>query len=338
MRSMLEKLVNRENLTEEETSGVFDAIMDGNLGPAMTAAILVLLRAKQEQPAELTGAVRAIRKRAKTVRTGLPLVLDTCGTGGDNTSTYNISTAVALLLAAGGVPVAKHGNRSVSSRSGSADVLEAMGYPIAAPADVMAHSLVEDRFAFFFAPLYHASMKNVAAVRKELAIRTIFNLIGPLCNPADANVQLMGVGDYRLLKTIPGVFRSLGIRGYVFCGEDGMDEITLTGKTFMVRVSDDAIEETEVYPQDLGFKRASLGDLSGGDAAENAEIICALFNGREKGPRRDICILNAAYGFLAAGTVATTKEGVACATALLDSGRAGQHLQTILDGIRERNT
>ncbi len=259
------------------------------------------------------------------------VVCDTCGTGGDNSGTFNISTCTSILGFACGLVVAKHGNRSVTSRCGSADVLEAVGYKIDLPPEKSGTLLDRHGFAFLFAPLYHKAMKNVAPVRKELGFRTIFNIIGPLCNPAGSTVQIMGVCDYNLLGVIPSVFRALGIRGYVFHSEDGIDEISLTGRTYVSEVSENRIEEFEIYPQDFGFKKCSLKDLLGGETAENADIMLSILRNREKGAKRDVVLLNTAFLLKAAGRAGSIKEGLEIGSEILSNGTAYRKFEELLE-------
>jgi len=331
MAEVLKSLLANHHLTEKQSYQVFQSLMEGTVSPVQAAAFLALLCAKGEQPSEIVGAARLLREKALKITIPSSLIVDTCGTGGDGSRSFNISTAAAIALSGCGLTVAKHGNRAVSSQCGSADVLEALGYPLQASPEKTAEVLTRLGFAFLFAPVYHQAMKNVAAVRKELGLRTIFNILGPLCNPAGANVQIMGVGDYHLLRIIPRVFQKLGIRGYVFCGEDGLDEITLTGKTFLVEVRRDRVMETEVYPQSFGLKRCRREDLKGSQAVENALLIKEILTGRQRGPCRDIVCANAAAVLRACGRVKSFPEGVAQVSQVLDKGIAWTKFQKVLE-------
>lgn len=333
--NLFKKLLSRKNLTEEESYQAFSAIMENRLSPIQTGAFLALLRAKGESPSEIIGAVKLLREKAIKVSVDKPVLADTCGTGGDSLHTFNISTAVALLASACGVPIAKHGNRAVSSQCGSADVLETLGYKIDLPPQKTKEILEKFNFAFFFAPLYHQAMKNVASIRKTLGFRTIFNIIGPLTNPANVKVQIAGVSDSRLLKVIPIVFQSLGITGYVFCGADGMDEISLTGKTFMVEVTRNTIIEMELAPENFGFRMCEIKKLKGGNCQENAEMVRKILSGQEKGPRREIVLLNTAVLLKASGKVPSFSEGLILAEEILNSGAAWEKLKKIVEFSNE---
>jgi len=321
MKEIFNRLFEKAPLSEEESYSAFKGIMEESVSPVQAAAFLALLKANGEQPAAVAGAARLLRDKATRINMEPGrVVCDTCGTGGDYSGTFNISTCTAILGFSCGLTVAKHGNRSVTSRCGSADVLEALGYKIDIEPGKSQLLLNKHGFAFLFAPLYHKAMKNVASVRKELGFRTIFNIIGPLCNPAGSSVQIMGVSDYNLLKVIPPVFKSLGIRGYIFHSEDGIDEISLTGKTYIVEVSGNKIEEFEIYPQDFGFKKCSLAELAGGGAAENGEIILSILQNREKGAKRDVVLLNTAFLLKAGGRAGSIKEGLELSSAVLQKG------------------
>lgn len=310
MEKIFNKLLENQVLTENESYSVFKKIMESKVSPVQIAAFLSLLKMKGEQPSEISGAVKLLREKALKIKIKKKLICDTCGTGGDHSGTFNISTCSAVIAFACGLTVAKHGNRSITSKCGSADVLEAIGYPIELSPEKSKELLETYGFAFLFAPIYHKAMKNVSSVRKELPFRTIFNIIGPLCNPAESNVQIMGVCNYNLLKIIPYVFRRFGIKGYVFYSDDGLDEISLTGKTYIVEVFRNKTEEFEIYPQEFGLKKCKIEELKGGTVKENAEILKKILKNEEKGPKRDIVILNTAFLLKAAGKVKTIKEGI----------------------------
>lgn len=320
MKDIFNKLFENRTLTEEESYSVFKMIMEKKISPVQISAFLSLLKMKGEQPSEVSGAVKLLREKAIKIKVNRKIICDTCGTGGDHSGTFNISTCCALLGFSCGLPVAKHGNRSITSKCGSADVLELLGYPIDLAPERSKQLLETFNFAFLFAPVYHKAMKNVSSVRKELTFRTIFNIIGPLCNPAEANVQIMGVCDYNLLKIIPYVFSRFGIRGYIFYSDDGIDEISLTGKTYIVEVSKNKIEEFEMYPQEFGLKKCKIEELKGGTAQENAEIILRILKNEEKGAKRDVVVLNTAFLLKATGKVKDVKEGIEFCYNILKKG------------------
>ncbi len=326
----LNNLLSQKTLSETDAYAVFESMTDGSLGPVRTAAVLTLLRIKGEQPSEIAGAARVLRNRSLKVLAARQPVCDTCGTGGDGSGTFNISTAAALVCAACGVTVAKHGNRSVTSRCGSADVMEHLGYPLSLSAEASSRVLEKTGFVFLFAPRHHEAMKNVADVRKQLGFRTIFNIVGPLCNPAGATVQTMGVNEERLLAVVAPVFRKLGISGYVFHSEDGLDEISIAGRTLAVRVSRRGLVREEFYPGMLGVRPCRTEDLAGGGPADNAALLRDILAGRERGPRRDAVCVNAAALLVAAAKARDLVRGIALAAEAIDSGAAQAKLEEIL--------
>lgn len=335
-KEIFNKLFEKKALDEAESYAVFRDIMEEKVSPVQAAAFLSLLRMKGEQPSEIAGAAKLLRDKALKINvSGRKTVCDTCGTGGDFSGTFNISTCTAILGFSCGLTIAKHGNRSVTSKCGSADVLETAGYKIDLEPSRSELLLQEYGFAFLFAPLYHKAMKNVAPVRKELGFRTIFNIIGPLCNPACSNVQIMGVSDYNLLKIIPPVFQKLGIRGYVVHSEDGIDEISLTGRTYVSEVIEDRIEEFEVYPQDFGFKKCSITDLKGGDVQANGRIMLDIITNREKGPMRDVVLLNTAFLLKAAGLVKNVKEGISLGKKVLEKETCSRKFNELLEAVNK---
>jgi anthranilate phosphoribosyltransferase len=335
MKDIFARLLEKKTLLEDESYNVFKGIMEERITPVQAAAFITLLKIKGEQPSEITGAARLLRDKAKRIKTPASRVIcDTCGTGGDYSGTFNISTCTAILGFACGLTVAKHGNRSVTSRCGSADVLEALGYKIDIEPCKSEMLLDKYGFAFLFAPLYHKAMKNVATVRKELGYRTVFNTIGPLCNPAGSGVQIMGVNDYALMGVIPPVFRKLGIKGYVFHSEDGIDEISLTGRTYISEVTPEKIEEFEIYPQDFGFRKCSIKDLQGGDVPENANILASILGNREKGARRDVVLLNTAFLLKASGMAGSIKDGLEIASGRLENGQAFGKFEALIEEMK----
>ena len=327
---LLEKLHRREDLSADEAAAAMQEIMDGRAQPAQIAGFLVALGMKGERPAEIVGLARTMRARATRLSKTFAPVFDTCGTGGDRAHTFNVSTVAALVLAACGVRVAKHGNRSVSSRCGSADLLEALGVNVAAPPALVERCLEEAGIAFFFAPTFHPSMRHAAPTRKDLGIRTAFNLLGPLTNPAGASRQLVGVPRPELTELVA---RSLGLlgseRAWVVHGADGLDEISTTGYTKVSECRDGAVNTFYVHPADFKLPKAAPSALRGGDAAENAGIARRVLAG-EPGAPREIVLLNAGVSLLIAGTAPTVAAGIAEAAAALDDGRAAAVLEKLV--------
>lgn len=333
-KEIFDKLFRKKALSEEESYNVFKDIMEERLSPVHTASFLSLLKMKGEQPTEIAGAARLLREKSIRINIlGRKIICDTCGTGGDNSETFNISTCTAILGFSCGLTVAKHGNRSVTSRCGSADVLEYSGYKIDIEPQKSELLLSKYGFAFLFAPIYHKAMKNVASVRKELGFRTIFNIIGPLCNPAHSNVQIMGVSDYNHIKIIPPVFQSLGIRGYVVHSEDGIDEISLTGRTYISEISENRITEFEIYPQDFGFKKCLLADLKGGDAETNSRIMLDIISNKEKGPMLDVVLLNTAFLLKASGSVKRVSDGISLCKKVIEKGTCYRKFNELLEAV-----
>lgn len=329
LREHLEKLLTRTDLTAEEMAAAMEAIMEGQVPEVQVAAFLAALRVKGETVEEISAAARVMRDKALTVEVDRSPLMDIVGTGGDGTGTFNISTATALVVAAAGVSVAKHGNRSVSSRCGSADVLESLGIPLLAdPADV-ADCVETTGFGFIFAPHVHRAMKNVVPVRKALGLRTVFNVLGPLTNPARPDCQLMGVFAPDLVRPMAEVLGRLGVeRALVVHGHGGMDELSLSGPNKACSLRDGLVEDLEISPEDAGLPRAEAGYAAGGVAGENGRIIEAIFAG-EKGPRRDVVVFNAAAALLTAGRVDSLALGARMAEEVIDSGLAGVKLREV---------
>lgn len=320
-KSLLAKVATGASLSEAEAETAFDIIMAGNATPAQMGGFLMALRVRGETVDEITGAARIIRSRLVPVE-GPEGLIDTCGTGGDAAGTYNISTAVALVVAGCGVPVAKHGNRAISSRSGAADVLAALGVNVEAEFDLVHKALWDAGIAFMMAPRHHTAMRNVGPTRVELGTRTIFNLMGPLSNPAHARRQLLGVYARTWVEPIAQVLLRLGSESaWVVHGSDGLDEITTTGPTFVAELRDGRIRTFEVTPEEAGLPRASLYDLRGGDPETNAAALRAVLGGAS-GPYRDIVLLNAAGALVVAGAVPDLRSGVRHAAGCIDEGRA----------------
>jgi anthranilate phosphoribosyltransferase len=326
----LEKLVARRGLDAEEARDAMRVILAGEASETLLAAFLTALRMKGETVEELVGFARAIREKAAPVVVGTagPL-LDTCGTGGDGAGTFNISTVAAFVVAGAGVRVAKHGNRSITSQCGSADLLEALGIEIAISPAESARAIREIGIGFLFAPAVHSAMRHAQPVRRELKIRTAFNLLGPLTNPAGADAQVAGAPSQEAAGLIGGALAALGLRrGFVVHGCDGLDEITTTGATLAFEIREGRAERRTLEPEDFALPRAAAADLKGGDKARNLAIARAILDG-EPGPRRDIVLANAAAGLVAAGKVGTFLEGMALAAVSIDSGAARRKVEEL---------
>lgn len=326
----LHRLTLREDLSRVEMEALFGALMDGQVSDPLKAALLVALRMKGESPAEIAGAAAAMRSRVVPVPHSRADVVDTCGTGGDGRGTFNISTAAALVAAAGGVAVAKHGNRSISSRSGSADVLGALGVDVGVSPAVSGRALDEIGIAFLFAPLFHPAMKEVMGVRRELGLRTVFNVLGPLTNPAGARRQLMGVYAAELVPIVARVLAELGSEhALVVHGADGLDEITTTGATTVGEVRGGEVTVYTLEPEEVGVARAALADLAGGEPDHNAALMRGVLAG-EAGPLADVTALNAGAALYVGGAVADLGAGVARAREVLASGAAREKLAQLV--------
>ncbi len=325
----LEKLIRAESLSESEAYDLMFQILSGKYSSEKISGLLVALRAKGETPTEVRGFVKAMRDLAVRVRTSLSVV-DTCGTGGDGAHTFNLSTTAAFVAAGAGVPIAKHHNRSVSSKCGSADVLEALGIDILMRPEKVKMAVETIGIGFCFAPLFHQSMKVAAGPRKELGIWTVFNMLGPLLNPFSARRQVIGVFANHLTAFFAEILKELGSEHvFIVHGEDGLDELTLCGKTFVTELLGNQISTQIVAPEDFGFKRAKPEDLVGGNAAENAAILINILHG-ETGPKRDATVLNAALAIVCAGLASSMQEGIQRAQESIDSGAAMQKLQALI--------
>ena len=343
IKKAIVKVVERENLTEGEMIEVMNQIMSGECTAAQIGSFITALRMKGETVDEITGAARVMRERATPIRVGHNVlgidrddinidretILDVVGTGGDGTNTFNVSTTVSFVVSACGVKVAKHGNRSVSSACGSADVLEKLGINLDVTPETVESCINQIGIGFLFAPALHGAMKYAIGPRREIGIRTIFNILGPLTNPAGADCQVMGVYRADLVEKLAGVLHKLGCRhGFVVHGSDDMDEMTLTGETLLAEVTPSGVTFATVTPEQLGLSRCPMEALKGGDAVANALIVKAVLTG-ETGPRRDIVLLNAAYALVAAGKAATPAEGIVLAAEAIDSGRALQQVEKL---------
>lgn len=330
IKNAIAKLADRTDLSEKDAEEIMLHIMDGNATSSQIAAYLMGLRMKGETVDEIAGSVRAMRSKAAKIRVGDPLLLDTCGTGGDRANTFNISTTAAFVVAGAGLTVAKHGNRSVSSNSGSADVLAALGVKIDLDPDLVADCINEIGFGFLFAPLYHGAMKHCAAPRQEMGIRTLLNVLGPLTNPAGATHQVIGVYDAGLTELLAKVLVQLGSQHcFLVHGMDGLDEITLTDRTRVSEGKAGIVSSYYLSPEELGLRRASLKELVGGTAQDNAQITRDILQGR-KGPKRDIVCANVAPALVAGRKVKTLQEGVQLAGRVIDTGAAAEKLERLI--------
>ncbi|HEU4684747.1 MAG TPA: anthranilate phosphoribosyltransferase [Nitrospira sp.] len=330
IKHAIAKLADRASLTEKEAEGAMNDIMDGVASPAQIAAYLMGLRLKGETVEEIAGSVTAMRERATRIAIGDPLVVDTCGTGGDGLYTFNISTIAAFVVAGTGLTVAKHGNRSVSSKCGSADVLAALGVNIELPTDRIADCINEVGIGFLFAPLYHGAMKHCAAIRQEMGIRTMLNILGPLSNPAGAGIQLLGVYEPRLTDLLGKVLMHLGSHHcFVVHGMDGLDEITLTERTLIAEAKGGVLSNYVVDPSEFGLHRVPARELAGGSPQENAAIARDVLNGK-RGPKRDIVCLNAAPALVAGRKAKTLQDGFRLAADTIDSGAAAEKLAKLI--------
>jgi anthranilate phosphoribosyltransferase len=336
IQAVISKLLDGSQLARAEARTVMHEIMRGEATPAQIGGFLIALRAKGETPDEITGCAEAMRDHVLAVRPRRNDLVDTAGTGGDGAHTINISTAAALVAAAAGAGVAKHGNRAVSSACGSADVLEALGFTLELEPQRIAKSIDELGFGFLFAPSHHPAMRHAAAVRKELATRTVFNVLGPLTNPAGARAQVIGVYSPELVRTIAEVLARLGTsRAYVVHGGGGIDELSPVGPNLVAEVVDGQVLERRLDPEaELGIPRCSVDELRGGSPAENAEAIREVFAGKNGG-RRDAILLNAAGAIAASGHAADLREGLEVARRTIDSGAAGERLELLVAFSRE---
>ncbi len=332
IREAITKLVENKELTHDEAHGTLREIMSGEATPAQIASFITALRIRGESAAVIAGSARAMREHFTAVTAPEGVVVDTCGTGGDASHTFNISTATAFVAAGAGVTVAKHGNRSVSSKCGSADVLEALGVNLGVTPERMEKCLREIGIAFLFAPSLHPAMKHAIGPRREIGIRTIFNILGPLSNPAGARYGVLGVYHAGLVPTIAQAASSLGIEHlFVVHGSDGLDEITTTAPTHIAEVRRDKVRLFDLSPSDVGLATSRKEDLAGGDAVHNAGIIRSILGG-EKGPRRDIVLINAAAAIVAGQKASDLMEGVAVASKSIDSGNAMKKLDHLIAG------
>lgn len=331
IREAIIKLSRKQNLTYEEAREVMNEIMGGQATPVQMASYLTALSLKGETIDEITASAKGMRDHCIKLLHDMD-VLEIVGTGGDGANSFNISTTSSLVIAAGGVPVAKHGNRAASSRSGAADVLEALGVRITLPPEKSAEVLAKINLCFLFAQNYHIAMKYVAPVRKELGIRTVFNILGPLSNPAGAKMELMGVFDETLVEPLAHVMMNLGVtRGMVVFGQDSLDEISMSAPTSVCEIRDGWFHSYVINPEDFGYTTCKKEELTGGTPEENAEITRRILSGEERGPKRQAVCLNAGAAFYIAGKTGTMEEGVRLAEQLLDSGAAEKKLREFIE-------
>ncbi len=328
---ILDILLNGQSLTEEIAGLAISTVMDGKCTPAQIAALLTALRCKGETTDEIVGAARAMRSHATPIKTSRQGLMDTCGTGGDRSGSFNISTTTAFVVAGAGVPVAKHGNRSATSKCGSIDLLEQLGVNVMITPEQAGCCLDEVGFSVLFARTVHPAMKYAAPVRSELGFRTIFNFLGPLTNPASPDYQLVGISDVGHIETYAQCLQKLGLkRAWVVNASDGLDEITLTGSTQCFEVTQDEIKQREINPEKLGLNLCSPVDLKGGSLEDNAAITLGILNGEDKGAKREITLLNAGTALTVAEQVPSIEEGIKLAADSIDSGRAYDVLQKLI--------
>ena len=328
--ALIEKLIRREDLSSEEAAAAMAEIMEGRAADAQVAGLLIGLAMKGERPAEIVGLARTMRGNAVKLSQTYDRVFDTCGTGGDRSGTFNISSCAALVVAACGVPVAKHGNRSVSSQCGSADVFEALGVRVSATPASVERCLVEANIGFFFAPTFHPSMKHAGAARRALGVRTAFNLLGPLTNPAGPTRQLVGVPRPEFTELLARSLALLGSeRAWVVHGADGIDEISTTGYTKVSECRGGSVNTFYLHPADVGLAKAPAASLRGGDAKENAGMVRCVLNG-DRGPARDVVLLNAGAALFIAGAAVSVEEGIARAAEVVDRGEAKWTLERLV--------
>ncbi len=340
IKEAIGKVVIGKNLSEKEMIAVMDEIMSGQATPAQIGAFITGLRMKGETIDEIVGAVRVMREKATFVDCGVDtgageILMDIVGTGGDGSGTFNVSTTTAFVVAAAGIPVAKHGNRAISSSCGSADVLEELGVDLSMPADKVAQCVRQLGIGFLFAPMLHGAMKHAIGPRREVGIRTVFNILGPMTNPAGANVQLTGVFDKELTKTMAQVLARLGMRRtLVVWGEGNMDEMTITGTSHVAEVADGEVKTWTVDPEDVGLVRAEIEDINGGaDVGEAAGLVRSVLSG-EPGARLDMVLLNSGGALMASGKAESLQEGVDMAREIIASGKALAKLNSLVDFCR----
>ncbi|SNZ08445.1 anthranilate phosphoribosyltransferase [Persephonella hydrogeniphila] len=333
IKELIRKITSKTDLSKEETEKLFTFLMRGEATDAQIGAVLVGMKMKGETVDEISSAASVMKKEAvKVPVSDKSKLVDTCGTGGDIVNTFNVSTITAFVVAGAGAKVAKHGNRSVSSKCGSADIMEALGVNIEMPPEKAAEAIEKIGLAFLFAPIYHPAMKNVIRQRREIGVRTIFNILGPLSNPADAKYQLMGVYDKNLVEPLTKVLSQLGIeKAYVVHGMEGLDEVSITSETLVGELNGNEINIYTVKPEDFGLRRASLKDIEGGDLQYNLDIALKILEGKEYSPKTDFVALNSAFALKVAGVVEDIKEGIELARETIYSKKAFDVLEKLRD-------
>lgn len=330
IQEAISKLIERKDLKLSEAEEVMNEIMSGNATPAQIGAFLIALRMKGETIEEITGCAKSMRAKAINIRPKVKgILVDTCGTGGDKSDTFNISTTAAFVVAGAGIAVAKHGNKSVSSKSGSADVLTALGVNIDLPPKEVEKCIEEVGIGFMFAPLFHGAMKHAIGPRKEISVRTVFNILGPLTNPANAQAQLIGVYDEKLTEPLAEVLGLLGLKRAFVVHGNGLDEITIEAETKISELKDNHVRTFMLNPAELGIKLADISQIKGGMPEDNAKITQDILSGKEKGPKRDITVLNAAAAIMAGGKADNFKDAIETAKKSIDSGRALEKLEKL---------
>ncbi len=329
---LLKKIVRKENLSKEAMASIMEELFSGNLTEAQIGAFMASLATKGETAEEVAGAALAMRRRAKKLQVVAKTIVDTCGTGGDGAKTFNISTTTAFVVAGCGVTVAKHGNRSVSSKCGSADVLEALGVKIDVAPEIVEEAIHSIGIGFLFAPVYHSAMKYAAKPRKELGIRSIFNMLGPLTNPAGANCQLIGVYAPELTEMFAHTLKSLGSkRAFIVHGHDGLDEISVCAPTRITELNNGIIRTYDLYPERFFGERADSKDLLGGDPQENSKILRNILEGKEEGPKLNVVLINSAFALMSAGVVETPEEGIELSKRSIFEGKALEKLNKLIE-------
>ncbi len=337
MQRAIQKVVDGQNLTEAEAKRVMNLMLSGEATQAQLGAFLTAMRMKGETLEELTGFATVLKEKAQHIKPKTDNYVDLVGTGGDRTFTFNVSTTSAFVAAGAGLPIAKHGNRSISSKSGAGDVLEALGVNITAEPDVVTKCVEEAGLGFMFAPSFNKSMKYVGQARKDMGIRSVFNILGPLANPSDAKCMVVGVYDPSLTQLLANAMSHLGIeRGFVVSGEDDMDEFTLTGSTTVSEIKDGRVDTYQVSPEQFGLHRASLEELQGGDGEQNAQITTGILKGEIQGAKREIVLLNAGATLYAGGLAENIEDGIRLAADSINSGRAFGVLERLVELSNEK--
>lgn len=332
IRDCIKKLVDGQNLTRSESEAAMEEIMTGSATPSQISSLITALRIKGETPEEITGFAQVMRAHAVKLSTKTDYFVDTCGTGGDVSGTFNVSTVASFIASGAGVVIAKHGNRAVSSKCGSADLLEDLGVKIDLPAEKVSDCIDTVGIGFIFAPLFHQAMKYAAPTRKEIGIRTVFNVLGPVSNPANTKGQLMGVYSKKLTRVMADVLKNQGCdTAMIVHGTDGIDEISISGSTKISHLSKGIISEYYVEPEDFGMKKYPLSAISGGSSKENAATAIGILQGKEKGARRDISVLNAAAAIVVGKKAGDIREGLKIAEKTLDSGAALDKLESLIE-------